>query len=486
MKVPTPEDPLRVVELFSGIGAQATALKMAGIPYKVVGTSEIDKHAMASYEAIHGPVVQLGDIRDIEHLPECDLLTYSFPCLTGDVKVLSSKGWVCIRDLEVGDCVYSHDGGYHRIIAAGCTGTKPTLTIRIEGMSDIRCTENHLFRRRNKDGLWVWAEAGRLRQGDMLRTITCDSEDGKPVYGSVIVLACISNNYEEKVYDKKSLVIGISQGGQSLSTVEGLDAATERGLLTAAVSENPTALVFEHAQTKTLLEVGNEKCGAKTKGYAGSIMTLMLMVSELALAKGITDQATVDGYLERMRTVIANLPAVTDAAVDWYGHIADDLLPARRVIVVGYDGMYGDVLEGALKTLETLRVGIAGYDIEEFFHGIYNSISEDSYLFYLASAGDYKPRTLRLIEILGEWTSHNYLIASPAGVETPTSFDCIVPFTEDPLFSCFEFIIPMQVVACFGAEARGIDPSIPKDPLFHERIGSKKLDGVRDNYVRQD
>ena len=201
MKVPTPEDPLRVVELFSGIGAQATALKMAGIPYKVVGTSEIDKHAMASYEAIHGPVVQLGDIRDIEHLPECDLLTYSFPCLTGDVKVLSSKGWVCIRDLEVGDCVYSHDGGYHRIIAAGCTGTKPTLTIRIEGMSDIRCTENHLFRRRNKDGLWVWAEAGRLRQGDMLRTITCDSEDGKPVYGSVIVLACISNNYEEKVYD---------------------------------------------------------------------------------------------------------------------------------------------------------------------------------------------------------------------------------------------------------------------------------------------
>ena len=291
---------------------------------------------------------------------------------------------------------------------------------------------------------------------------------------------------EEKVYDKKSLVIGISQGGQSLSTVEGLDAATERGLLTAAVSENPTALVFEHAQTKTLLEVGNEKCGAKTKGYGGSILTLMLMVTELALAKGVTDEATVEGYLQRMRTVIANLPAVTDAAVDWYGRIADDLLPAKRVIVVGYDGMYGDVLEGALKTLETLRVGITGYDIEEFFHGIYNSISEDSYLFYLASEGDYKPRTLCLIEILSEWTSHNYLIASPSGVDAPTSFDCIVPFTEDPLFSCFEFIIPMQVVACFGAEARGVDPSIPKDPLFHERIGSKKLDGVRDNYVKQD
>ena len=68
----------------------------------------------------------------------------------------------------------------------------------------------------------------------------------------------------EKVFNKKTLVIGMSQGGQSYSTVEGLDAAKEKGLYTAAVSENPTALIFEHAETKSLIVVGNEKCGAKT------------------------------------------------------------------------------------------------------------------------------------------------------------------------------------------------------------------------------
>ena len=104
----------------------------------------------------------------------------------------------------------------------------------------------------------------------------------------------------EKVFNKNTLVIGMSQGGQSLSTVEGLDAAIAEGLYTAAVSENPTALVFEHADTKTRIEVGNEKCGAKTKGYAGTTVTLMMMLTELALAKGITDQATVDAYLKRM------------------------------------------------------------------------------------------------------------------------------------------------------------------------------------------
>ncbi len=71
---------IRVVELFSGIGAQAEALKELGLDYEVVATSDIDKHANLGYEAIHGPVNNLGDVTKIEHLPECDLLTYSYPC----------------------------------------------------------------------------------------------------------------------------------------------------------------------------------------------------------------------------------------------------------------------------------------------------------------------------------------------------------------------------------------------------------------------
>ena len=55
--------------------------------------------------------------------------------------------------------------------------------------------------------------------------------------------------------------------------------------------------------------------------------------------------------------------------------------------------------------------------------------------FYLASKGDYKPRTLKLIEILKEWTPHNYLIASPEEIENQNKNDCIVEFVEDPLFS---------------------------------------------------
>ena len=144
----------------------------------------------------------------------------------------------------------------------------------------------------------------------------------------------------EKVFNKHTLVIGMSQGGQSLSTVAGLDAARKQGLYTAAVSENPSALIFEHADTRTLIQVGNEQCGAKTKGYAGTTVTLMMMLTELALEKGIVSKEKAEAYFERMYRVIDNLGNVTKAAVEWYGRIRDEFLPAKRIIVVGYDGMY--------------------------------------------------------------------------------------------------------------------------------------------------
>ena len=76
----TSENPLRLIELFAGIGSQTQALTNIGIAHRVVAISEIDKYVIQSYEAMHGKANNLGDIRKIEELPSADLWTYSFPC----------------------------------------------------------------------------------------------------------------------------------------------------------------------------------------------------------------------------------------------------------------------------------------------------------------------------------------------------------------------------------------------------------------------
>lgn len=73
---------IKVVELFAGIGAQASALNLADIDYKTVAICENDNYAIKSYELLHGKTFNLGDITKLNPLdvPDCDLLTYSFPC----------------------------------------------------------------------------------------------------------------------------------------------------------------------------------------------------------------------------------------------------------------------------------------------------------------------------------------------------------------------------------------------------------------------
>lgn len=72
--------PIRMFEAFSGVGCQAMALKRITDKYELIGFSEIDVHAIKSYQAIHGEVKNYGDIRLMGSIPPCDIFTWSFPC----------------------------------------------------------------------------------------------------------------------------------------------------------------------------------------------------------------------------------------------------------------------------------------------------------------------------------------------------------------------------------------------------------------------
>lgn len=76
---------MKILSLFSGIGAFEKALDNLGIPYELVAYCEIDKYASKSYQAIHGvpESMNLGDITKVDEkqLPkDIDLITYGFPC----------------------------------------------------------------------------------------------------------------------------------------------------------------------------------------------------------------------------------------------------------------------------------------------------------------------------------------------------------------------------------------------------------------------
>lgn len=82
------DKPIRLIELFAGIGAQAKALENLGVPFEHYRICEFDKYAVASYNAVHGTSFETSDVTKI-HADDlavvdtdkyCYVLTYSFPC----------------------------------------------------------------------------------------------------------------------------------------------------------------------------------------------------------------------------------------------------------------------------------------------------------------------------------------------------------------------------------------------------------------------
>jgi DNA (cytosine-5)-methyltransferase 1 len=72
---------LKVISLFSGYGTQELGLKYLGIDYEMIASSDICPKVNKVYNSLHkSKLGNLGDITKITRLPECDLLTYSFPC----------------------------------------------------------------------------------------------------------------------------------------------------------------------------------------------------------------------------------------------------------------------------------------------------------------------------------------------------------------------------------------------------------------------
>ena len=112
----TKENPLRVFTAFSGYDSQCMALDRLGIPYELVGWSEIDKYAIQAHNAVYPQYADrnYGDISKIdwESVPDFDLFTYSFPCTdisnAGVQKGLeegsgtrSSLLWECKKTIEI-------------------------------------------------------------------------------------------------------------------------------------------------------------------------------------------------------------------------------------------------------------------------------------------------------------------------------------------------------------------------------------------------
>ena len=209
---------IRVLEMFSGVGAQATALENLGIEHECV-TSEICKPAIAMYNAIHGDTVNLGDIAKIEHIPEgVDLLTYSFPCCPAGTMVMTyERGYIPIEEVEVGMYVLTHRNRFEPVLRMMSRQTDELYEIKATGLPTLRITKNHpLYVYR--DGRFEWVKTGDLCKTDRLtvnipKQLDCEIPDLALQEGMCWMLGrYVADGYiNPRLYHSTEYAIGIGK-----------------------------------------------------------------------------------------------------------------------------------------------------------------------------------------------------------------------------------------------------------------------------------
>lgn len=184
----TEENPLRVFTTFSGYDSQCLALRKAGIPFDLIGWSEIEKRAILAHDAIFPEYKDrnYGDICKIDwtQVPDFDFFTYSSPCFIAGTVIQTDNGLKNIEDIKAGDYVLTHTNTYHKVIQPMKRGYCGDLYHIKSANGEIVCTPEHPFYVRELShkyvdrkhprtrvfGEPVWKNAKNIKKGDYLGT----------------------------------------------------------------------------------------------------------------------------------------------------------------------------------------------------------------------------------------------------------------------------------------------------------------------------
>lgn len=163
---------LKLLSLFSGIGAPEKALTNLGIDWELINFCEIDKYASKSYCAIHGvdESLNLGDITKVDESKldkDIDILTFGFPCVPKGSLVKTEEGYKTIEDIQEGDKVLTHKNRYRAVLKTMMRTSDHINTIRGVGCYGLRATDEHpLYINRN--GVYRWIQVKDIKEGDRI------------------------------------------------------------------------------------------------------------------------------------------------------------------------------------------------------------------------------------------------------------------------------------------------------------------------------
>lgn len=313
--------------------------------------------------------------------------------------------------------------------------------------------------------------AGIIKNSDRIQIIACGT-----AYHAAMVCKYVFENFQmpafadlasefsdrAKIIDEKTLVIAISQSGETADTLYAVDEARRAGAKILAVTNTVGSSLARKADFTLFTHCGPEIGVASTKAFLGQLAAIYALALHFAIFRGKLLYADAGRYVDEL----IKIPRLIDEILADKEHIkkvADDCAAREHFLFIARHINYPVAMEGALKLKEISYLHAEGYAAGEMKHGPIAIISEGMPVLAVATSS----KVVNLVSgNIEEARSRGAEVIAIVDRESRKSIKAskyiAVPETLE-LFSPALNVIPLQLFAFYAALNRGCDIDKPRN-----------------------
>ncbi|MBV7431977.1 glutamine--fructose-6-phosphate transaminase (isomerizing) [Dermabacteraceae bacterium TAE3-ERU5] len=273
--------------------------------------------------------------------------------------------------------------------------------------------------------------------------------------------------YRDPVVNEKTLVVAISQSGETMDTLMAVRHAQEQGAKVVAICNTRGSTIPRESDAALYLHVGPEIAVASTKAYLGQITACYLLGLYLAQVRGNLFPDEIAQKMHELQQIPGKIQQVLDG-MDQVRDLARRMVDTQSVLFLGRHVGYPTAMEGALKLKEIAYIHAEGFAAGELKHGPIALVDEGQPVFVVVPSPrgrhSLHSKVVSNIQEVRARGALTLVIAEEGDNEVNQFADEVIRIPQTPvLFAPLLSIIPLQVFACELATAKGLDVDQPRN-----------------------
>lgn len=273
--------------------------------------------------------------------------------------------------------------------------------------------------------------------------------------------------YRQPVLDDGTLVVSISQSGETMDTLMAVKYAREQGAKAISVCNTQGATIPRESDAAVYTHAGPEVAVASTKAFVAQITALYLFGLHLARVRGTLSEAELAAQVEELQAVPAKIATVLEQG-ERVGELAHWMSDTRSVLFLGRHVGYPIALEGALKLKELAYIHAEGFAAGELKHGPIALIEPGQPVFVVVpsprGSATLHPKVVSNIQEIRARGARVIAIAEAGDAAVLPYADEVIRIPlAGPLFEPLLAVVPLQIFAMELSQAKGLDVDQPRN-----------------------